>query len=167
MKVFDNLVSDTELARCTIYFSHYLLETFRLFDRMGHFFNRMKEWFALESLGLRTLPEHPGDPRSDCHAWGAHPLFHYFASVLGIRPAVPGFQKVTIYPRLGHLKEAKGRMQHPNGELSVEFELKEGKLVGSVTLPPGVTGTLVYHHVGIPLTSGRQPIEATWGKPGR
>jgi len=46
----------------------------------------------------------------------------------------------------------------------VEFELKDGRLVGSVTLPPGVTGTLVYQHVGIPLTSGRQPIEADWGR---
>ena len=33
--------------------------------------------------------------RSDCHAWGAHPVFHFYATVLGIRPAAPGFRRVN------------------------------------------------------------------------
>ena len=38
---------------------------------------------------LKTLPEEFGNPRSDCHGWGAHLLYQHFASVMGMRPDVP------------------------------------------------------------------------------
>ena len=99
-------------------------------------------WFELPALGFTTTPEQPEPSRSDCHAWGAHPLYHYFATVLGIRPASPGFATVEIRPQLGSLTDARGTLVHPRGEIAVDVREGEDGLHGRVTLPPGVSGQL-------------------------
>ena len=65
--------------------------------------DRMELWFNLIEQGFKTTPEAPEPTRSDCHGWGAHPLYHDFASLLGIdgknrRPAAFGFERVEIAP---------------------------------------------------------------------
>jgi len=45
--------------------------------------SRMGLWFGLVETGLRTVIEEPEPTRSDCHAWGAHPIFHLYATLLG------------------------------------------------------------------------------------
>ena len=54
---------------------------------MDRFFDRMSLWLNLKTLGCKTMLEMPEPSRSDCHAWAAHPVYHYLASILGIRPA--------------------------------------------------------------------------------
>ena len=85
--------------------------------------------------------------------WGAHPIYHYFATVLGIRPAAPGFAKVRIEPQLWPLTWAKGKLPHPKGFITVDFAIKDDKLSGTVELPEGVTGEFVY--AGVTSHSGR------------
>jgi alpha-L-rhamnosidase len=102
----------------------------------------MALWFELPALGFTTTPEQPEPSRSDCHAWGAHPLYHYFATVLGIRPTDPGFGTVEIHPQLGHLSYARGTLVHPRGEIAVDIHLEEDGLHGRVSLPPSVSGRL-------------------------
>ena len=43
-----------DLARATIYFSHYLFETYARLDMQDLFFERMEEWFILRGQGLYT-----------------------------------------------------------------------------------------------------------------
>lgn len=81
-----------------------MLETFRVLKQPDALFARLENWFDLPSQGFKTTPEQPEPTRSDCHAWGAHPLFHFYASILGIRPAAPGFSRVEIAPQLGQLQ---------------------------------------------------------------
>lgn len=136
------LLSEPGLARATIYFSHYLFESYRLLGRADALLERMQLWFELPARGLRTPVESPEPCRSDCHAWGAHPLYHYFATILGIRPAEFGFGRVTIAPQLGGLAHASGRLVHPRGEIAVAFWHEGGALRGRVSLPEGLRGTL-------------------------
>ena len=106
----------------------------------------------LRRQGLKTPVESAEPTRSDCHAWGSHPLFHFFATLLGIRPAGWGFREVEIAPLLGSLEHASGRLVHPSGgEIVVDLEQKDGALHGRVVLPPTVTGTLR-------LGTGRRPL---------
>lgn len=42
-----NLLSDPSLTRITIYFTHYLFETYRLLDQPAALFERMELWFDL------------------------------------------------------------------------------------------------------------------------
>jgi len=128
------LFGSDDLARTTIYFSHYLLESCRVLGRMDKFFERLEDWKALVHDGLKTTIESPEPTRSDCHAWGAHPLFHFFASVAGIRPTAPGFRRFEFSPQLGTLKHIEGEMPHPQGTLS--FRADENG--GEVKAPEGV-----------------------------
>jgi hypothetical protein len=142
-QVSRGLLSNSDLARTTIYFSHYLFETLRILDRVDILQERLGLWFGLLDHGLKTPVEMPEPSRSDCHAWGAHPYYHYFATILGIRPASLGFGTVQITPRLGSLEWAQGKLPHPGGGvIEVECRREADGLHGSVCLPKGLTGWL-------------------------
>ena len=98
----------------------------------------------------------PEPTRSDCHAWGAHPVYHYFATILGIRPASTGFATVRIEPQLGPLTSAKGTMVHPRGEIVVDVARNGEKVRGSIALPEGVSGVLIANERATPLRGGQQ-----------
>ena len=139
----DALFTAPALERATIYFTHYLFECAAAAGNMQPLFERMETmWFPLPEMGFTTLPEEPEPCRSDCHAWGAHPLYHFYATILGIRPATPGGDHLSIRPQLGPLPHASGTLPHPRGEVRVEFAQQSGRLRGAIALPPGVTATL-------------------------
>jgi alpha-L-rhamnosidase len=142
-RVIEHLFTEPGLAQTTVYFSHYLFETCALTGRMDKLFDRLKLWFDLKGQGFKTTLESPEPSRSDCHAWGAHPMYHYYASILGIRPTSTGFATVAIRPQLGPLTWAKGTMVHPKGDIQVDVQTTAaGKIRGRVTLPRGVKGVL-------------------------
>jgi alpha-L-rhamnosidase len=149
-----------DLERSTIYFAHYLFETLRVTRQPDPLFHRLEDWLKLRSQGFVTTPEAPEPARSDCHAWGAHPLFHFYATILGIRPAAMGFAQIDIRPQLGPLQTAQGRMVHPAGWIEVDLRRAGDQLHGTVTLPEGVTGTF-HGPTGIqPLKPGTQTVSA-------
>ena len=103
-RVARGLREDTGLARTTIYFTHYLFEAYRLIGYGAGLANRMGFWFGLAEGGFCTTPEQPEPSRSDCHGWGAHPIFHLVATVGGLRPTAPGFAAWEMRPLPGVLK---------------------------------------------------------------
>ncbi len=147
-----------DMARTTIYFNHYLFETYHLLNRTDKILDRMGLWFDLAAQGLKTTVEMPEPTRSDCHAWGAHPLYHYFASILGIRPAAMGFRTVRIAPDLGSLTHASGTFPHPKGDIVVELRRGEAGLEGYIVLPDGLRGTFEQNKTLLALKAGRNPI---------
>jgi hypothetical protein len=148
-EVAAGLLNQGELARTTIYFSHYLFEALRAVgerfpareaEAMGAMFERLSMWFELKEKGFVTPFEEPEPSRSDCHGWGSHPLFHTFATVLGVRPGGWGFGHVEVAPRLGPLTEARGRVPHPAGVIEVELRRGGEGVFGRVVLPEGIDG---------------------------
>ncbi|MDB5327276.1 MAG: alpha-L-rhamnosidase [Phycisphaerales bacterium] len=139
----EGLISTSDLTRATIYYSHYLFEAYRILKRVDVLFDRLSFWSALVANGFCTTPEKPEPSRSDCHGWGAHPMFHLVATVLGIRPASAGFKTVHIEPQLGPLSRLSGRIVHPNGLIEMTAH-RDGDLTSAtVSLPAGVCGTLI------------------------
>ncbi len=71
------------LDQCGIAFSFYYLEACRAFKLDDLFRKRQEKYIQIADIpNLRTMPEvFPGGNwlRSDCHAWGAHLLYHHFA----------------------------------------------------------------------------------------
>ena len=88
------------------------------------------------AMGLTTTPESPEPTRSDSHAWSAHPNYGLLATVLGVRPAEPGFRSVRIAPHPGPLGRAAGRVPHPLGENQVRLE-RTGDEVSFAKTPSG------------------------------
>jgi alpha-L-rhamnosidase len=153
------LLGADDLARTTIYFSHYLLEALREIGRVDLLIDKLDFWFGLQEKGLKTTSESPEPTRSDCHAWGAHPLYHYYASILGARPGAPGFRRVRIAPQFGPLTAIRGEMPHPTSDM-LRFDLRrEGDVLrGELWLPEGVTGELVWGDEERSLKSGYNPL---------
>ena len=150
-RLIDALRHDKTLARTTIYFSHYLFETLTRYNHVGDLLKHLDFWFELNRLNLKTTVEKHDPVRSDCHAWGAHPVYHYFASILGIRPAAFGFQTVDIRPQLGPLDSVSGKLAHPHGFIEADVRRRAGRLTGSITLPSHTTGLLHANGCDLPL----------------
>jgi alpha-L-rhamnosidase len=152
------LLHDPALSRTTIYFTHYLFEAYWELGQIDALFERLSLWFDLPAQGFTTTPEMPEPTRSDCHAWGAHPLYHVFASLLGIRPAAPGFRSVSIAPQLGPLTELRGEMPHPSGTIAADLVADGDRLSGTIQLPEGLTGVLSWRGARQQLNGGAQTI---------
>ncbi len=153
---FEALLTADDLARTTVYFSFYLLETFYTYGRGELILEKLEFWKALVAQGFKTPVEMPEPSRSDCHAWGAHPLFHMHASLSGIRPASPGFTSVCIAPQPGGLTQLSSVLPHPDGE--IRFSMKQHDTVWDVevTLPDGLTGVLEWQQQSIALQGSQQ-----------
>jgi alpha-L-rhamnosidase len=130
-----SLSQDQDLARTTIYFTHYLFEAYSALNRPDLLFQRLDLWFDLSQRGLTTTPECPEPTRSDCHPWGAHPLYHQIASIAGIRPAALGFSLASIRPQLGPLKKMQATAPHPLGRIDLSLERRGDRLYGTLQSP--------------------------------
>ena len=157
-QVGQGLITDPDLTRATIYFSHYLFETYARLREATPLFARLGEWFELPAMGFKTTREAPEPSRSDCHAWGAHPIYHSYTSILGIRPASFGFKTVEIRPLLGPLQWAEGTLVHPRGEIYARLERTESGMWGEIVLPEGVHGRLTLDGEVHELRPGRQQV---------
>jgi alpha-L-rhamnosidase len=155
--VFEQLLKHPSLSRATIYFSHYLFETFYQYGRGDLIIERLAIWKNLLSTGLYTTIEAPEPTRSDCHGWGAHPLFHYHSSLAGIRPAAPGYRQVRIAPAPGPLTELSSAVPTPHGEIRATFRFDQatGQCHAQITLPATIGGVFEWQGVRYPLAAGR------------
>lgn len=156
-----SLMQDPSLARASYHFMHYLFESYRLLGEGGAIIERMGWWHErMVKQGLKTPLERLEPSRSDCHAWSSHPLYHYFATMLGIRPGAVGFQSVTISPLLGSLEWAEGSLVHPGGGvISASVRRKAGRLRGTITLPPGLNGVLQVNGEKLALQPGENKFK--------
>ena len=144
-RAFKGLVEVSGLARCTVYFSHYLFETYLKFGRADLFLKKLDLWRGFVSDGLKTPLEAPGARgRSDCHAWGAHPLYHLLTGVAGIRPLTDGFAAVEVAPQFGPLTCIQASLPTPKGTLSVDLRRDGDSLSGMVDVPPGLPAEFVW-----------------------
>jgi len=157
--LMERLLPDTTLTQSTYYFSYYLLEALRDAGLGDRYIDQLGPWRGMLELGLTTVPETPEPTRSDSHAWSAHPNYGLLATVLGVRPAEPGFKSVRIAPHLGPLEHAEGRVPHPLGSIDVRLVRTEGGgLRAEVTLPPGLSGVLEWNGRETALRPGRQEV---------
>jgi alpha-L-rhamnosidase len=157
--LMERVLSDTTLAQATYYFGFYVFEALRETGLADRYVERLAPWREMLALGLTSTPENPEPTRSDTHAWAAHPNYGLLATVLGVRPATPGFRTVRIAPALGPLQRAEGRVAHPRGDVDVSLERSgEAGVHAVVTLPAGVTGLFEWAGKQVALHAGRQEL---------
>jgi len=158
---FAHLISDADLARTTVYFSYYLFEAYFRMGRADLFQKRLDLWRGYVAKGITTLSEMPDTPelegRSDCHAWGSHPIWLMQAGFAGIRSDAPSFAKVRVAPQPGSMKSIRAKHPHPQGWIELALSFDGDKATGTVKTP--VAGTFAYGGREIPLHAGDNVIE--------
>ena len=163
-RTLDGLLTSPDLARTTVYFSHYLFDVYVKYGHTDRFLKRLDLWRDYVRTGLRTPLEAPGvRARSDCHAWGSHPIYHLLTGVAGIKPASNGFASVRIAPQPGGLKRISARMPTPKGMVSVALRFEDDAPTGTVTLPDGLPGSFVWKGASRPLHAGENTIRRFHG----
>ena len=152
------VAADRSLIQCSLYFRFYLLRAMKQAGLGDEYLAQLGPWRDMLAEGLTTFAEIPTGARSDCHAWSASPVYELLATVCGIEPASPGFATVRIEPHLGALRRAEGRVPHPRGDIAVIFERNPDWLLAKITLPAGLTGTLVWQGRSTALLPGEQTL---------
>jgi hypothetical protein len=127
----------------TISFRHFLFEALAVLGHADAILDGISGWREYAGYGLTTLPEGPEPSRSDCHAWGAHPLYHLVSTILGLRPASPGFTSVAVRPQLGRLQAASGSIPHPSGRIGIRLQRVDNGYDARISLPPGISASVV------------------------
>ena len=160
---FAHLIADGDLRRTTVYFSYYLFECYFKFGRGDLFLRRLDLWRDYVKKGLATTQEEPDsgekgqkESRSDCHAWGAHPIWFMQTGLAGIRSDAPFFARVRIAPCPGGLPDLKARHPHPQGWVEVDLKFRDGRATGVVRTP--VPGTFAYGSQEVALAAGETVI---------
>lgn len=157
--VMNQVLTDTTLVRCTIYFRYYLNQALKVAGLGDQYLDNLQIWQDQMALGLTTWAEMPEPSRSDCHAWGASPNIEFYRILLGIDSYAPGFKKIRIAPSLGKLKKVSGTMPHPLGSVTAVYDFNErGEGVARLILPEGTSGIFIWKGKEYPLVSGEQVI---------
>lgn len=117
-------------------------------------------WKQNLAMGMTTWAEISdiNNTRSDCHAWGASPNIELYRIVLGIDSDAPGFKRIKIVPHLGALMHACGKIPHPQGEISVNYQQSSAGWKATVVLPPNIPGYLLWKEKRHELKPGNNSL---------
>jgi hypothetical protein len=138
-RILARLFSDTSLVRCHSMQAFYLARALELAGAYGHFHRDVLEpWRQMLAKNTSTWWEYPDPTRSDCHAWSAWVATDYFSTVLGIKPAQPGWTAITLAPQWDVLDWASGTMLTPAGRVQVEWRRHAGTVTFHAQTPKGV-----------------------------
>jgi hypothetical protein len=156
--VMKKVLSNENMVKATLYWSFYVFEAL---DKVGmgeEYLNNLGVWKEVLALGVTTWPETGPNSRSECHAWGSSPNYHFLKIVAGIKPFSPGFKEVLIEPSFGDIEEINAVLPHYLGSISVD--LKKGKkgVTGKIILPEGITGIYKMDGKEIDLVPGENEI---------
>lgn len=136
-------LKDPTLAQCSYCMTHYM---FRALSKVGlyHLTEYLwKPWFDLLDLHVTTWPEDTVTARSDCHAWGALPLYEFTAELLGVKPEKPGYEIIKVMPNTLSLKSAKGQVATKWGTISVSWHIHKELFTINIELPKPIS-TVIY-----------------------
>ncbi|MDA3822758.1 MAG: alpha-L-rhamnosidase [Bacteroidales bacterium] len=159
-ELMQKILEDESLIQSTIYFRFYLFRALQKSGLGNMYLDMLGPWNNMLAKGMTTFGEKDDVPRSDCHGWSASPCFDLIHTVAGIYPAEPGFKSVVIAPNPGNLKSIEVNFPHPEGNIHLTLNIKNGnKIKGLICLPPKVEGVFIWENQKITLSSGENKIK--------
>jgi hypothetical protein len=136
--VLTHALDESDVLPCSFSMAFFM---FRAIERVGIYeltSKLMGLWIKSLELGLTTLPETPSEPRSDCHAWSALPLYEFMHVILGIKSTKPGWSEIIIEPQTLELPDMSGELYTPVGVVSVTWRHSESSFEISGQVPEGI-----------------------------
>jgi alpha-L-rhamnosidase len=128
----------------THYFAWHLVRAFEHAGLSDRYFELLQAWRELLPLNYTTWPESGAQPRSDTHAWTAHPTADLLGLVAGIRPAADGYRRLRIAPVLGDLTSLDATAATPLGPVSVRYRRSAGTLLAVIRRPAALPGEFIW-----------------------
>lgn len=132
------ILESNELPKVSIAFSYYLFRALKMTGLYDQTYGLWDPWREQLDLHLTSWVEDPVSERSDCHAWGALPLFEFPNEVLGVKPSNPGFAEIEISPIVGVLTWAKGSVATQYGLVEVAWSIESGRFTIKVQAPRNI-----------------------------
>ena len=127
------------LSKCSFPWMFYFiraLEMVGMYDRATVFFDVLKEFAR---LNVSTVPEDPFMPRSECHAWGAFPLYEFPRMLLGVKQGAAGWGEIVIQPHFMAADSCGGTVYTPKGNVDIAWEKGEKGICVRGTVPTDAT----------------------------
>ncbi len=122
-------ITEQGFAGCSVAMRYYLfraLEQTGLYEYTDRYWN---VWRQMVRNHCTTCVEAEFYARSECHAWGALALYELPSVVLGVRPAAPGYSRISVRPAAGYMRSASGKVHTPAGDLEVSWvKAENGKI---------------------------------------
>jgi alpha-L-rhamnosidase len=143
----------------TYYFAWYLARAFEHVGKPERYFELLQSWRDLLALNYTTWPETREQPRSDTHAWSAHPTADLLRLVAGIRPDAPAYGRVRIAPVLGQLTSLDATAITPRGPVKVSYRVEGSRLYAEIHRPTNLPGSFVWRGKTYPLPKARTRLQ--------
>ena len=149
----------------TYYFAWYIVRAFEHAGLSDRYVQLLSSWRDLLALKFTTWPESLAHPRSDTHAWSAHPTADLLSIVAGIRSAGRGYSRVRIAPTLGNLTSLEATAATPQGPVSVRYRVESDQLRAEIERPESLPGEFIWHGHSYPLRETRTRLTLPWPQP--
>lgn len=144
------MLADESICQVSYAMSFFMFRTLSKMGLYDQVFPMWSRWKEQVKLHMTTWLEDPVQERSECHAWGAVPLYDFPAEILGVKPAAPGYSQIWIEPKLGHLDWASGSAATPHGSVHISWSLDDQRkfkltailpkhIAAVIRLPDGTT----------------------------
>lgn len=127
-----------DIYECSYSMRFYLLRALEIAGLYSWSESIWDDWRSMLDLNLTTCPEDSLSSRSDCHGWSALPLFEFTRCILGVRPLLPGWEKIMIKPETLSLADCSGTVITPKGMVKVAWEKKKDGFTIKGSVPEGV-----------------------------
>lgn len=136
--IMEKVITGKSMSICSFAWKFFLFRALEETGQYGATESQWEYWRYILKLNLTTIPETPVNPRSECHAWGALPLYEFTRKFLGVNPLVPGWEKIVIEPKCFFVNDAKGEVITPKGIVQVEWKNENGELKISGKVPDNI-----------------------------
>lgn len=152
-----NLLEDKSLIQTTIYFKFYLFEALHKVGMGDEYIHLLDNWKRMLANGQTTFAETDENPRSECHAWSASPLFHFNKIIAGAYPVEPESNVWNIEPHLNNLEYVETVIPTIYGPLTINYKDKHAEVI----IPAGMDVTFIYKDKKLRLNTGKNLINLT------
>lgn len=120
-QLIDRMLGNKSLPSVSYAMSFFL---FRCLEQTGQYdrsFGLWDIWRKLADQNLTTWVEDPVSQRSDCHGWGAVPIYEFASQILGVQPGDHGYKSIRIKPNPGELEWARGTVATAAGDVKIAW----------------------------------------------
>lgn len=142
-EAMERCIGDETLFQCSYSMSFYLFRALEMVGMYEEVIKRLDIWQAMADLHLTTWPEDPVTQRSDCHGWSSLPIYEFCTKILGLQPAMPGYEKIIIEPYTACMDKAEGKICTPRGDVKIRWEKQDGRIQFAAEVPAGVPVTVL------------------------